>query len=332
MTKKKDKKSIEKRRAKAQEKKRATRASKSKQALTTQVVKRPPMADIEAPLGFRTVSFSQASMEYMKPLMDDGVVANMKELNELATISSSLWNYTIDLEEGKSDSENEAKILGQIKIKLSMNDQEARELFQKMIDRKRHLFPTEIQPKALPFMFIRKELSHVIAPFNYGGLSFSAEPIPPDDHDQEAIEKITRMDRHIIEGTDYDEWEDFYFSMEEAVCDRFENWLNEKGATEQSQGFASNLELFLNFVYRYAHDDLVTPKAIPPRYLDEFFFDYLLRKLVTEPHEYVAFTPTLKLFFRFLHEKLYLPDAWSAIQCIDKMEPEFINVLRKRFG
>jgi hypothetical protein len=33
------------------------------------------------------------------------------------------------------------------------------------------------------------------------------------------------MDRYIVEGTEYDEWEHFYFSMEEGVSDRFEEIL-----------------------------------------------------------------------------------------------------------
>jgi hypothetical protein len=98
----------------------------------------------------------------------------------------------------------------------------ARELFKKMIESKDHLFPDEIQPKNLPFMFLRKELSHLIAPFNCSAMRFSSEPIPPDEHDREAIEKMKRMDRYIVEGTEYDEWEHFYFSMEEGVSDRFE--------------------------------------------------------------------------------------------------------------
>jgi hypothetical protein len=39
-----------------------------------------------------------------------------------------------------------------------------------------------------------------------------------------------------------------------------------------------------------------------------------------------------KFFYRFLQEKHYMPDSPGIIQRIDEMEPEFINVLRERFG
>ena len=122
--------------------------------------------------------------------------------------------------------------------------------------------------------------------------------------------------------------------MEERVKERYEIWLDEKGLNEWSQTFASNLELFLNFIYRYMHDDLVILKSAPLEYLEEFFFDYLLRKLITEPHEYVIYEPTLKFFYMFLQEKGYMDELESKgiIQIIDEMEPEFIGVLRARFG
>ena len=73
-------------------------------------------------------------------------------------------------------------------------------------------------------------------------------------------------------------------------------------------------------------------RSVPPAYLEEFLFDYLLRKLIAEPHEYVTFPPTLKFFYRFLSEKGYLPGPESVIQVIDALEADFIEVLRERFG
>ena len=79
--------------------------------------------------------------------------------------------------------------------------------------------------------------------------------------------------------------------MEEAVKQLYEEWVNQKGATEWSQTFVFNLELSPNFIYRYMHDDLVILKSVPPEYFEEFFFDYILRKLITESHEYVIYAP-----------------------------------------
>ena len=71
--------------------------------------------------------------------------------------------------------------------------------------------------------------------------------------------------------------------MQEVVQGRYEKWLNEKGLIEWNQIFASNLELFLIFIYRYMHDDLVILQSVPPEYFEEFFFDYRFRKLIAEP-------------------------------------------------
>lgn len=339
MAKKKDKKATEKRRAKSKqekEKKRHSKVVKEKQKSVSPppfLMPRPAFADMEAPDGFRTVSVSQALMEFGKPLMGDAE-GSPQLLNEIFGIVNGIWNYEIMLKDGVGSKLEELKgsVIGSMKTLLKIQDDEAERLLREMIDRKQHLFPEEIQPQLPTVMFMRKGLSHLIAPFNYAGMSFSKRTIPPDEHDKEVMEKITRMDRHIIDGTDYDEWEDFYFSMEEAVREAFEKWLYEKGSTEQSQTFAFNIELFLNFIYRYTHEDLVILDTVPPAYFEEFLFDYLLRKLIAEPHEYVTFPPTLKFFFRFLHEKGYLPNPEHVMHVIDALEPQFIDVLRERFA
>jgi hypothetical protein len=47
-------------------------------------------------------------------------------------------------------------------------------------------------------------------------------------------------------------------------------------------------------------------------------------KLIAEPHEYVSFPPTLKLFYRFLHEKGYIADPENVNLVIDTLGPNFI--------
>lgn len=301
---------------------------KDKKAMTP-----PSFADIQAPDGFRPVSFSQALMEFGKPLINDAE-GSPKALNEVLEVVNGIWSYEIMLTDEATGKLEEMKdaMIHRMKTLLKIQNDEAERLLQEMIDRKRHLFPEAIQPEIPTVMFMRKGLSHLIAPFNYSGMSFAEKAIPPDERDKDVIEKITKMDRHIIDGTDYGEWEDFYFSMEEAVRDAFEKWLNQKGSTEHSETFASNIELFLNFIYRYAHEDLVILDAVQPAYFEEFLFDHLLRKLIAEPHEYVTFPPALKFFFRFLHEKGYLPSLEHVIPVIDVLEHEFIVVLRERFG
>jgi hypothetical protein len=341
VAKKKDKKPIEKRRAKSKQEKQKKRHLKvvnqrGRQESDIPFLPSATIADIQAPEGFRAVSMSQALVEFGKPLMDDAV-DDVKALNEVFGIASAIWNYDIisveDSAVGKLD-ELESGIISSMKVIFGIDDDEAVELFQKMIERKRHLFPEDVQPEYRLMTFMRKDLSHLIAPFNYDGLNYSTDPIPPDEHDQAAIGKIKRMDQYIADGTDYDRWEDFYFSMEEEVKDRYEKWLNEKDLAEWSQTFSSNLELFLNFIYRYMHDDLVILKSVQPEYFEEFFFDYLLRKLIAEPHDYVTYPPAVKFFYVFLNDKGYIGEGVGKgiFEIIDEMEPEFIGVLRERFG
>jgi hypothetical protein len=337
VAKKKDNKATEKRRAKSKQEKQRKRhlkliKEKRKEEADLHFTPPPHMADIEAPDGFRAVSMSQALVAFAKPLMKD-VGGGVKELNEIFGISNLIWNYEIlDREESNEAGDIKKKIMAAMRGILGLRVAESEELLEKMLDRKRNLFPEDIQPRPSPIMFMRKELSHLIASFNYDGLIYSAEPIPPDEHDHAAIEKIKRMDQYIVEGAEYDEWEDFSFSMQEVVQGRYEKWLSEKGLTEWSQIFASNLELFFSFIYRYMHDDLVILKSVPPEYFEEFFFDFLLRKLIAEPHEYVLYPPTLKFFYRFLLEKGYMPDSERTIGTIDALEPEFMDILRERFG
>ena len=81
------------------------------------------------------------------------------------------------------------------------------------------------------------------------------------------------------------------------------------------------------------HDDIVLLKSVGWIYWKEFFEDYLVRKVMVEkPTEYMDWAPALKLFYRFLHKKGYLEDPIPMVSLIDRVEPDFINVLRKQFS
>ncbi|KPA09070.1 hypothetical protein MHK_010760 [Candidatus Magnetomorum sp. HK-1] len=68
--------------------------------------------------------------------------------------------------------------------------------------------------------------------------------------------------------------------MEKTCSERFYKWLNDKGLTEYSKDFPYWTEIYLNFIYRYMHDDIVLLKKVPPRYIEEFFVDYVIRKVI----------------------------------------------------
>ena len=101
----------------------------------------------------------------------------------------------------------------------------------------------------------------------------------------------------------YGEWEDHFFSMKDSCAERFHQWLLQKGAEEYSQDFPSCMEIYLDFVYCYMHDDIITLQNISAPYIEEFFTDFVLRKVMVEPHEYTHWPPALKLFYAFLHDQ-----------------------------
>ena len=331
--KKKKKATIARRRAQANQKKQRkskSRQDHSKSQPQIQHTIRPALSDIEAPEGFRAVSMSHAMMEYAKPVMkyvDDGTVSAP---NVAMLIVQSLWNYSIH-----SDNENSDKIkndiLRLIRSALHLNKKESVELFKEMVQRKNYLLPHEIQPESPLTMFIRKEEHYLIPDFDYSRLNFSKEPVIPDDNDRKMVSAINRMDKFIADGEDYGEWEDHYFSMEEQCTGRFHNWLTDKGLHEFSEDFPFYVETFINFVYRYSQTSTGLKSVLPGEF-EEFFFDYLLRKVITEPYEYVYWPPALKLFYTFLHEKEYIRNPESTIQLIDIMDPELIKILRDRFS
>ncbi len=181
-------------------------------------------------------------------------------------------------------------------------------------------------------MFMRKEVSKLITEFNYSQLDLSGDAGEPDEKDKALVEAIVEMDAFMVDGADYDDWEDHYFSMEEECADRFHDWLIDKEATEFSEDFPFWVKTYVAFIYNYMHDDIVLLKDVPPIYLEEFFADYVLRKVMVESHEYVQFIPAIKSFYTFLWEKGYMDAPDPMIDRLDSFESFFITILRKRFG
>jgi hypothetical protein len=344
---KKNKNEIAKRRERAKQQKRAKPkrvAVKSKPKTDVQFVSRPAFSDIEAPEGFRPISMTQGMMEYAKPIMAFFEEGSIEEMNMAMQLATLLWNYGITLERAGEEARREGEEAGGgtlekiknetvqgIKAVLNMNDKEATDFFDKMIKRKAHLFPPEIQPKYPTIMFMRKEVGHIIPEFNYSRLTLAKELVPPDNKDSKLIESINLMDRYILDRVDPGKWEKHYFLVEEQCGERFHQWLEDKGLQEFSEDFPFCIEAYLNFVYRYMHDYPIGLKTIPPVYMEEFFSDFLLRKYMVDPNEYVQWPPAIKLFYIFLSEKGYLENPEPFIQVVDEIEPHFIDLLRKTF-
>jgi len=284
-----------------------------------------------APEGFRSISFSQAIMEYGAPLAEQ--IKDENALEAALNLSGLCWNYALSVQEGKADGKIEREIVKAVKSVLGLKKEEAQKLIQKMVARHHYLFPKDVQPKPpSPFMFIRKEVRHLIRPFDYGKISISDRLIPPDADDQDAIDKLTQLDTLVLDQADYKQFESLLTEVKDSCEERFRQWLIAKGLDEHAEDFADCPYIFFDFVYRYRHDDVIVLKTVTDRYWLEFFEDFLIRKMMVSPPEYVLWPPALKLFYRFLHEKGYLNIPDKIIGQIDKIEPYFIEVLKHQFS
>lgn len=332
---KKDKREINKRRSKALDKtkkKRTLRLIKSRPKPQPQIVERPGLPHMGAPEGFRSISMSQAMIEYAEPLMQycEDDEKNFQAVMQAATV---LWNYSVSLKQGEKDKKIEKDLLHAISAGFGLERSEADALVTKMVERYRYLFPEDKQPEPrTPFMFIRKDVRHLIKPFDYEKLTISDEIIPPDEDEREFIKRIQQLDSYINDGADYSFYEKFFFSLQDESRKLFEKWLVAKGLKNYAEDFSFCPDIYLNFIYAYIHDEIIILNSIPPIYFVEFFEDYLLRKMMVKPHEYISWPPALKLFYQFLHEKGYLDNHKEMIGEIDVVEPYFIEVLRKQFS
>ena len=156
--------------------------------------------------------------------------------------------------------------------------------------------------------------------------------VSPDQKDSDLIEKINTLDELVSDSAEYGKYEELFNSLKDECEDLFEKWLVTKGLKDDVKDYSFCLQTYLDFIYGYIHDDIVVLKSVPNIYFVEFFEDYLLRKMMVEPNEYVFWPPALKLFYQFLNEKGYLDNHEEVIRNIDKVEPYFIEVLKKQFS
>ncbi|MBM3254049.1 MAG: hypothetical protein FJZ16_07345 [Candidatus Omnitrophica bacterium] len=333
---KKNKKKIAKRRAKSNQiksRKKKLRLVKSRREPDVQVMYRPGIADMGAPPGFRAINMSQAVLEYGKPLEQYVKMDSKDGLNISMQSAMLLWNYANSVQRGEEDEKEGKDIIDILKRTFKLEYSEAHDLVKRMVERFDYLFPLDKQPKERfgPFMFIRKEISTIIRPFDYSTLKPSNEIIPPDEKDRELIERINKLDSYVKAEADYEEYENLLLELKEECMERFKKWLADKRLSEEIISLYDCINIYFDFIYGYMHDDIALLKSVPSIYFEEFFKDFLLRKMYVEPNEYVYWPPALKLFYKFLHEKNYLENPDNFIKEIDYIEFHFIEVLRKQF-
>ena len=59
----------------------------------------PVISEVEAPEGYRAVSISHAMMEYAKPVIEYFESGVVKDMNKAFQIATSIWNYSIEMEQ-----------------------------------------------------------------------------------------------------------------------------------------------------------------------------------------------------------------------------------------
>ena len=293
--------------------------------------KTPAISEIETPVGYRAVSISHAMMEYAKPVMEFVESGIVKDMNKALQIATDIWNYAIEMEQTNIRIYHEG-ILKAISTTLKMNGKESKEFFDFMIQRKKNLLYPDCHFGDSRTMFIKNDDHFLITEFDYNSLVISEELLLVDSEDKKFVEMLNRMDKYIQKDTDYEKWENFFFKLENTCKFRFEEWLFEKGVEKFKDEFVFYVEVFLNYTYRYGHDDNITLKSMTLECLEEFFYDHILRKVMLEPNEYVQLPPAIKVFYRFLSEKEYLKNSDAIERMIDEIEPKLLKILRKRFS
>jgi hypothetical protein len=273
MGKKKKKKVIAKRRARAQAKKpkRRTSGSHAKQP-PVQYIDRPSLAAMDAPPGFREMSMTQALFEYTKPVTEYAKKNDIDNYDAAMQLGMLLWNFSRGPEENLEQLRK--KIIREIRSVLKMKSMEATDFLNMMIERQEYLIPQDIQPDVPTISFVRKEQHYLIPEFNYDALNLSEEAYQPKIADEKCVQLIGQIDEYIRDGVEYEEWEDHYFDMVDSCVERFENWLRFKGVEDYVDSFSENIEIYLDFIYRYDHFDLVLLKTIDTEYVIEFFADF----------------------------------------------------------
>ncbi len=332
---KKNKGKIAKRRAKSNQIKsrKKLRLVKSHREPDVQVMYRPGITDMGAPPGFRAINMSQAVLEYGKPLEQYIKMDSKDGINILMQSAMLLWNYANSVQRGKEDEKEGKDIIDILRRTFRLEYSEANEMVKRMVERFDYLFPLDKQQKERfgPFMFIRKEIRTIIRPFDYSQLTLSTDIIPSDEKDKKVIERINKFDSYVEAKADYEDYEKLLLELKEECMKQFKKWLVDKRLSEEIISLYDCINIYFDFIYGYMHDDIVLLKSVPPVYFEEFFRDFLLRKMYVEPNEYVYWPPVLKLFYRFLYEKGYFENPDYFIKEIDYIEPHFIEVLGKQF-
>lgn len=334
-----NKKDVNKRRNKAARRKQTERKAKAaalRRQPEAQVRYRPGITEMGAPEGFRAIGMAQAIMEFGKPLQEylGREPRGSDDLNRLMQPAMLLWNHAMEEERGEADGPGRPEIVKILSKTFGLRQDEAEALRVRMVERRKWLFPPEVQPedKMSLFMIMRKETLAEIKPFNYDRLQYTGDAIPPGADDRALIDKIVKLDRFREEEADYGEYEKLLTKTKDLAEARFKQWLADRGIPPEFHHLSGCIYIYFDFVYGYMHGDIVTLKTVTLSYLTEYFEDFLIRKVYGDPQEYVEWPPAIKLFYLFLKDKGYMEDVASMTSMINALEFRFMDILKKQFS
>lgn len=128
------------------------------------------------------------------------------------------WNYSLARMEGKKSAnlgDIETGILKSLKASLDMDEAAASEFLEMMATRHAYLFPPEIQPRGIPFMFIRKEERYLIRPIEEVRIRLSQKAVAPEAREVELFKDLRRLDALVGQGAEWDEIETLLSSIKD---------------------------------------------------------------------------------------------------------------------
>jgi len=347
VAKKKKKKKIAKRQARAAERKARKRKLRLVKARKQQsghfqdeyrssppVFGPAPFADdIDIPPGFRVVGMSEAMMEFAKAMIRHPDIKGLDGMKHAFNLAMPLWNYALARERDEADDRLRSEIIKALMAACRIGRDEAGELVDQLADLRNEMFPPEIQPEGTSCMFMRKEVSHLITPFNYERLSLNDTVVPPGEQDRRFFDQLAALDElRMSDEDDYEVLEKQIGIVESDFDEVFNIWLLAKGVDDELANVLTfDAQFFFVFIYEYGAADIL--RHADQECFEEFLYDFVLRKVVFDsPAEHVQWVPALRLLFLFLDEKGYIDEAAPFIRILDAMEEPFLNHLRAEYG
>ncbi len=270
-------------------------------------------------------------MEFAQPLLEMAPypTGDIKKMNEIFGVLPEIWNYTLEPPSQKK----EADIISLISRRLKLDENESRDFFNMMVERRHFLFPLDIQPDETPYVFMRKQVCYLIDKLEYESLDLVPEVLGPDARDYTWVASLRAVDLCIKNSVPYDTWERVFFELQDVVSDCFCEWLEAKNAGEHLGDFLFMSEMYFDFIYAVDHEAPLTLENEPGKYVVGFFVDFLLTKTSLPPWKYALAPASLKLFYTFLYEKEYLPErAHLMFEFLDSLEPFYVEFLRDAYS